>query len=521
MSQAPASLVLLLAAAALLCLFVAGWSLTLRRQVPIEAFAALMVCIGIYTVGSAVELSEQTAAGMLSAIRFEYVGLSFIPPLMLVVALQLVWQRRVPSLLFAALLVIPVITLGMVFTTPMHDLFYVDPRAVDGGSFPVLEFERGPWYLLNFAQQAALVITATVYLLRFALRVRRELRWATTLIAVAATLPVAVSLLYFLGWRPLGIDPVPLFLGLSGVLIAISLLGLNLLDLIPTARALALDRVSIALLVMDAQGVVRDCNDAARQLPGMSALAVGKQLPAHNPLGGVLTELAAEPGRSSEFSVPGPESGTDSDETRYYQAMSYPVSAYGQGARGVALVVQDISETQSKLVRLTEQASTDALTGALTRRAITHRARQVMRDAHLAGSPVALLMVDMDRFKAINDRFGHATGDEALAMACHQMRSVLRAQDLLGRWGGDEFVLVLPDAGPASAMQVARRLQGRLRGLEPQRVPYSLLASVGIATGVPGPEDDVDSFMALADEALYRAKERGESQVELTELTRV
>ena len=512
MEQAPASLSLVLAASALLSAYVAGWSLKLRRRIPIEPFVALMASIAIYSAGAAVETSQMTVDGMLAAVRFEYVGLAFIPPLFLIMSLQLLWRRRVASWVWVALMIIPIVTLVMVMTMPFHEFFYVDPRADVSGAFPVLDFERGPWYLVNFTQQAFLVVAATVIMLRFALVVRRQLRWAALVIAVAASLPVTASLLYFLGWEPLGTDPVPLFLGISGVLTAIAVFGLNVFDLIPAARELALNGASVALLVLDPGGTVRDFNNAARELPGMEGLRDGHQLPTAGVLGSELAAIAGQPGSATEFAA---ESG---EQRRHFQAMSYTVAGEDGLPRGVALVVQDITETKSRMDLLTEQATTDSLTGALSRRALLDRAQAALADARHDHHSVAVMMVDMDDFKLINDRYGHAAGDRALARASEAMHSVLRSQDVLGRWGGDEFLLILPNADPDSATHIARRLQDRFEQLDPNDMPHPLRASVGIAVGVPDPDHDVPAFIDLADKALYLAKNSAGQRISVRDL---
>lgn len=161
---------------------------------------------------------------------------------------------------------------------------------------------------------------------------------------------------------------------------------------------------------------------------------------------------------------------------------------------------------------LNHQASRDPLTGALNRRAFTALAEKELARARRAGTPLSLLMIDMDHFKWINDCLGHGGGDDALVRFAAQAGKILRAEDLLCRFGGEEFLALLPGSAIAEAQGVAERLRqayaGEVHGLDPDgRLPFAVTLSAGIAALEPG--EEVDGLIRRADKALYRAKEAG------------
>ena len=162
---------------------------------------------------------------------------------------------------------------------------------------------------------------------------------------------------------------------------------------------------------------------------------------------------------------------------------------------GAAVVAGEVLGRALELLRLF--AATDSLTGALTRAAFAEVARGRLATARRHGVPVTLALVDLDNFKAVNDSLGHAAGDELLVSTVGSWRGRLRAQDEVGRIGGDEFALLLPDTG---ADQVGPLLH-ELREVSP------IAFSVGVAQATP--EDDVASLLARADVALYECKARG------------
>jgi diguanylate cyclase (GGDEF)-like protein len=124
-------------------------------------------------------------------------------------------------------------------------------------------------------------------------------------------------------------------------------------------------------------------------------------------------------------------------------------------------------------------------------------------------------MIDIDHFKAVNDRHGHDTGDRALAHVAWLMAQALGPADLPGRFGGEEFVVLLPAARLEQAQAQAERLRQRVRGqpLELDGGPLALSVSIGVAEWA-GPDEDIARLLARADEALYRAKHQGRDRVE-------
>jgi diguanylate cyclase (GGDEF)-like protein len=156
------------------------------------------------------------------------------------------------------------------------------------------------------------------------------------------------------------------------------------------------------------------------------------------------------------------------------------------------------------------QATRDALTGTNNRGQIESELRRLIKLEERRDGRLSVLLLDVDHFKQINDRHGHDVGDVVLRQLAKAATETLRDSDILGRWGGEEFLAVLPDTPAAAALEVAQRLREAIAALEPvdasgQRVKVS--ASVGVAQHQPGDSSDV--VTKHADLALYQAKESG------------
>jgi diguanylate cyclase (GGDEF)-like protein len=171
--------------------------------------------------------------------------------------------------------------------------------------------------------------------------------------------------------------------------------------------------------------------------------------------------------------------------------------------------------------RLDATARTDALTGAATRRAFDEFRAQRWARAQAEGLGLSLLMVDVDHFKAFNDRYGHQDGDRCLQMVVEAMGTCLRRPvDLLARWGGEEFAVLITDADNTAARQVAQRIceavEGRGLAHAGSSCAQVVTVSVGLASVRPDamhPASTAQDLIRQADEALYRAKTSGRNQV--------
>ena len=184
-------------------------------------------------------------------------------------------------------------------------------------------------------------------------------------------------------------------------------------------------------------------------------------------------------------------------------------------AVGTAFIVLELAQEQA-LRHHRDAAVTDELTGVLNRRGVLQAAQQLIADQARKGEAVSALMFDLDHFKKINDRFGHAVGDEALHLFAATARVSMRASDIVGRLGGEEFVALLPGT-IADAKIVAERVRRTFEAAGVTVAGHDLHAtvSVGAACGAPG--TDIVALLAAADAALYRAKASGRNRVELAQ----
>lgn len=326
---------------------------------------------------------------------------------------------------------------------------------------------------------------------------------------------------------PPAIDPwfIAALLGASAALVALWFARRRLGIGRPVARSAVVEVMEDAVLVLDRRARVLDLNRAAEA----HGFAFGQTVPRQ--LSAVwlkaLNRRGREPIRSHRVTLPGASEGA---EVRTFEAT---VSTLGPSAgrpRGV-LVLRDVTEQeqmrqeveeagsalQAANAELERLANTDPLTGLANRRHLLARLEEEVQRTQRYGRTLSLVLLDLDHFKEVNDRYGHPAGDEVLRGVAGALRGASRGVDLAGRIGGEELVLLLPETEIEGAHAVAIRLRAEIESLEFSRggeARWTVTASFGVA-GARGEGASADDLVRDADAALYRAKAEGRNRVVL------
>ncbi len=196
--------------------------------------------------------------------------------------------------------------------------------------------------------------------------------------------------------------------------------------------------------------------------------------------------------------------------------------AYDDDHVRVMSTIADQASVALENTKLYELATIDGLTGLFVRRYFDQRLEEELVRAQRYGADFSVGILDLDRFKRLNDRFGHQIGDHVLRAAAKVVRENMRSADLAGRYGGEEFAFIFPRTDLEQAALVAERIRADVEALvvESEEGPVQVTASIGLASYPGSAARDVNELIALADQALYRAKERGRNRVELAKSAR-
>ena len=176
---------------------------------------------------------------------------------------------------------------------------------------------------------------------------------------------------------------------------------------------------------------------------------------------------------------------------------------------------QEEEEKKRMIATLNHLSTTDGLTGLLNRRALNDTLKHEIDRATRYNTNLSLVLCDIDKFKHINDSFGHTAGDRALLSVAMALQKSLRKADIVGRYGGDEFMIILPETSLAGAKRIAEKIRRTVEGLDLE-IPWNKQVRVTLSMGVASccaPVENIDTFVTLADTALYASKEAGRNRV--------
>lgn len=278
----------------------------------------------------------------------------------------------------------------------------------------------------------------------------------------------------------------------------------------------AFDHAPHAIELTDADCRIRYVNAAFERLTGWTQAEIVGQTPAQflrspRHAGGFWNEIDANIRAGKPWS--GDIVSLHKDGSDIHQELSIvPIVEEGEVRWFVSMRV-DVTARKALKDRLHRAATRDLLTGLFRRNVFFERVQRAVARSRRGGPGFAVLFLDVDRFKSVNDREGHAAGDDLLRRLAERLRASLRGDDTIARLGGDEFAVLLPGVEDAG---LVRELAARLLALRPREAgsgPPAWALSIGTAMG-PGREDSGEDVVAAADAAMYRAKRAGGDRVE-------
>ena len=491
---------------AVLVLGIAGlcWK---RRDMPAARFMfGMMIAILLWVSFGIPEALETSPERKLLWSAFQYLGITTTASWFLLFALEYVnLAVRIPRAAKLLLFVPSGLICILAFTNKFHHLVWTH---VDMRQGNLMHYAHGPAYWFGLIGYSYLLFLVANILMAYAIHhLPHYYKKKGALLGISAFMPFLASIAYNMNWCPPGVDPTPVGLTIAGIGLYIGILHSHLLEIIPVARHLLVERMTEGMLVFDPRHRLVDFNAAASAMIG-APLHIGmtcSDLP--HPWSGLHDSL--EPGGETRT-----EHLVEGQRRCWYETGISPLHDIGQRNGGCLLLIRDITDRKLLEARLEALALHDALTGLYNRHYLdAAMARGIARSIRKAAS-LAVIMFDIDHFKAVNDKYGHQGGDAVLRELGSFLLAEVREEDFACRFGGEEFVVVLPGAGLEDA--VARAEFWR-RDFAKHGVPWSegeihVTLSGGVSA-FPEHGMDPDQLLQAADEALYAAKRSGRNRV--------
>ena len=483
----------------------AWYSSTLKSVPGVRAFRVSILITSVWSICYAIELILPTVSAKQIASNFAFMAIAVLPVAWLATVMIFSGSGRRFSRLAPFLLIVPLLTILVVWTNSWHHLFirrfYLDAN----GAFPILGTEHGPWFWVHSVYTYSLLVISIGELMGLMARTSRRYIGQPLTLLIGMLIPLLWNVLYVFGVLPFRrLDLTPYLYSLSGIVFWIGLVYAHLFDILPVARDMVMDAIRDVVVIMDSQDRVIDLNPAARaafawngndDLISKSVEQVFLEWPA------ILSLLLDKKSMSRPLDLV----LLREDRKLHYQVSLIRLRDSQGTPIGRMLMLHDITDRKHMEEELRRLVVTDPLTELGNRRMFFNALESEFARAKRYRTGYCLIMLDLDHYKSINDRFSHMVGDEALRLAADAIRKTARQSDLAARYGGDEFVLLLPNTDLQGAVQLAERLRMAINQCQ-LSVGERLTASAGVAVYEPSDQSG-EELLLRVDHALYHAKE--------------
>lgn len=499
---------LILCTAITLILAVFVWS---RRSTSRAAvyLALCLFAISIYSFGYGMELLTDTLKNAMFWVRFQHLGIEAIAPTWLLFTLTIAgYEKRITKGWIVFIGFIPVILFFSAETLGWLNIFHLNPRMDTSGAFPIFTYDRNLFNYISAGYFSVCIFTSTVLFAIMLFRSAKSSR-SQALIYLLGSIPPWLGLIaYSFG----GVyDTTPFALGIGSIILAIGFVQLRILDIIPLARDVVFEKMSTGVMILDTDDRIMDYNAALQNVfPEIDLNS--KKRSVYEVFSKYPTLLKTIRDKSEERIELKTENG---NSVGYYRISSTPMFTRRKKPIGSIIIFNEFTNEKLLLDKLEKMAALDGLTGIYNRPYFDQFATKEINRIKRYGGFVSMIYLDLDRFKEINDTFGHPAGDLVLRKVSETLSMNVRSSDVIARFGGEEIVILLPQTDILAARALGERLRASLEQLyvlyEGNTIPVR--ASFGVTGLTSGNDLSLEVVYRLADQAMYHAKENGGNRV--------
>lgn len=469
-------------------------------------FALNWLFMAIYTFGFGMELISDNIKDINFFITLEYFGISFLPMTWFLLGYKF-FYNKLPNLIYSFLLgIVSALFLFAVVTNEYHHLYYTNLSVGEIGGLHYGYAEKNILFYL-FSVFSSLLLTAGIrYFFIAWKREKFNINTPCFWILVGVAVPFLVGILSLTGLNKYKFDFMPFSFLSVGIFGTITLFKYDFLEIRSFVREYTFGQINEGILVLDNQNRIIDYNTAGSKIfSWLNPTNIGKNI------------KDFEEGRNIVESI-----GNDFEaelcfykESRYF---SFKISEIQESGKtvGKVFLFQDITEQKFAIERLNYLATHDSLSGVYNRNRLLEEIENALNHAKKYGEVFSILMLDIDHFKGVNDRHGHIMGDLVIKVVGEYCKSELKGKGIIGRYGGEEFIIILPQTDKEQAGKIAERIRCGIEALEikTEDKQISITVSIGVVfIGEDRSSATVNSIISAVDAALYAAKNSGRNAV--------
>ncbi|HYE09351.1 MAG TPA: diguanylate cyclase [Patescibacteria group bacterium] len=482
------------------------YSLSKQRNSLSAPFSIMCLAAAIYITGYGFELQADNLEQIKFFLKLEYFGAAFMSAFWMIFSYKFHFKKKASLKTTILIMTLPFLTLFFSVTNEYHHLIYADVSAFEFDNHLIAKLSRGPWYFVHIAYAYSVQLFGMIAFFRAWRRAEYSFATQAYWMFLGSIWPGLVNFIYTLGFSPLGLDLTPFGLSLSAIFFYIALFRYDFLELKEIVKDVTFLEINEGIIVVDDKNRLIDFNKAGKKIfEWLDLKHIGTDVSTFKE-GRELLEQ-----KSDLFEMKILNKATQ----KYFE---FRKTALNENNKNVGYVyfIQDVSKQKEMIQVLNDMANYDSLTQIYNRRRLMEEAEKEILKSRRSGRFISALMIDIDHFKMINDKYGHLAGDKVLKVLAKVCKGRIRRTDILGRFGGEEFLILLPETNKENAFKVASTIRESIANTKIvfKEETIRITISIGIETAIIVEENSsVDKLINNADMALYKAKNNGRNQI--------
>jgi diguanylate cyclase (GGDEF)-like protein len=469
-----------------------------------RCISSATLLLAVYILGYSFEITANNFDTAFVGLIIQYISYPFISPLILLYALShsgIKVRKPVKFLLF----IIPIAQSVLAITSRYHTLYYSNMEFTPPPILAHLRVTGTPLYYISFAYIYIMLIASAIILTKNAFGQRGSKRYTEFSIAIAFFIPIITATLYLANLTPWRYDLTPVFLCVTCIIICVCTLRFNYLQFLPAATSQMVDEMKDSFVVLDADNGFVNANVAAKKLfPFLKTAKFGDEIPDD------VREYFFTGTPEYEFSI-------IKNDREYFYKVSVGFIYKRSKAVCKTFIFYDITDTKKLINELSQKTSYDDVTGIYNRVTLMRYLYIIQEKSDIEYVSSAILMVDIDDFKRVNDALGYQGGDKTLADLAKSLKACLSEDDVFGRYDDEEFCIALWNTDKDTAEKKAENIRERIEKTPfvVDGISFTVTVSIGISLYIPDEEKKIEAVLAEAGKALVTAKEEGKNRCKI------
>lgn len=475
-----------------------------RKKIYLKGFSGLILSVFVYSLFYSFELISSNLNYMKMFAAIQYIGILSIPAFWVIMALEYTNKSKyINAKLYIIIFWLPIILVILNFTNDYHHLFYKSYSATIKYSLYIANITPGIGYIIANLYINLMCLLGTILYIEFFIK-NNIYKKRTFTIMLPLFIPWIAHWIYLSGILPTKIDIIPPFMAVGCLVYARELFKNDTFETAVIARHIIFDNIREIVLVLDMNNRIIDVNKTATQF-------FNKKV--NNITGQELGEVFENSKVIIKYLK------DNKEKTFNFEIKSWGKSYYFTGEitfinnDGKVIILRDSTEQTLMIKKLRQYATMDTLTGVYNRNYFYSVANEKIIHCIKNNTPISLIMFDLDKFKNINDTYGHFAGDLVLKNVVTICKDCLKKDYIIGRYGGEEFLIILENLKEEQVLEITEKIRVKIMNFNTiyKNKVIKVTCSFGIFSSAR--LVNLDDMIRNADEALYKSKNEGRNQV--------